>query len=42
MQRLFPAVIPEMEHMWHIWRDFYVGIFCSIDFGSTDEYSGGI
>lgn len=34
MQRLFPAVISEMEY---IWRDFYVGIFVS-----TDEYSRGI
>lgn len=42
MQRLFPAVIPEMEHMWHIWRDFYVGISVSIDLRCTDEHSGGI
>ena len=39
MQRLFPAVIPEMEH---IWRYFYVGIFVSTDLRCTDEYSRGI
>lgn len=36
MQRLFPAVIPEMEY---IWRDFYVGIFVSTDLRCTDECS---
>lgn len=39
MQRLFPAVISEMEH---IWRDFYVGISVSTDLRCTDEYSRGI
>ena len=39
MQRLFPAVIPEMEH---IWRDFYVGISVSTDLRCTDEHSRGI
>ena len=39
MQRLFPAVISEMEY---IWRDFYVGISVSTDLRCIDEYSGGI
>lgn len=39
MQRLFPAVISEMEY---IWRDFYVGIFVSTDLRCTDEYSRGL
>ena len=39
MQRLFPAVISEMEH---IWRDFYVGISVGADLGRTDEHSGSI
>ena len=39
MQRLFPAVISEMEH---IWRAFYVGIFVSTDLRCIDEYSRGI